>query len=352
MTLVLGEQPPSLRSERNYMKTADLIKQIEKTAMLCGAASWDNCGVQIPSTKKEVRRIALALDPTEETISTAVKQGAEFILTHHPLLMKPKYLNKLDTHFSIVSTLITHNICLYSAHTSLDANPEGPAGWLARALGLENCKLLGTTHKFETEAVAFTLSKNTATSSLLYEWETLPYIVTVRHVDQMINVTYNKEYRSAVLARLAADLDELPIFTPSTPDAPASKLGFGTIGTLPEPVPFEVFTKNLAAHVDRNYWIQSGSLPETVHKVAYCTGSGSDFAPKAFSLGADIFITGDVKYHAALDTTGCILDVGHFSLEEEMMRQFALQLAGELDDVEIFFLPAQDPMRLVGPFAQ
>lgn len=334
------------------MKTADLIKQIEETAILCGAASWDNCGIQVPSRKEKIRRLALALDPTEETIQAAINQDADFILTHHPLLMKPKYLNKLDTHFSIVSALIKNDMCLYSAHTSLDANPDGPAGWLARALDLQECKILGATCTFEPEAVAFTPKQDLATSTLLHEWEQKPHIHSVRHVEQMLNVTYNKEHRGAVLAQLAADLDELPIFIPSTPDTSSRALGFGTVGTLPKPVSFGIFAEQLASVVDRDYWVISGPTPETVTKVAYCTGSGSDFAPKAFAMGADVFITGDVKYHAALDTTGCILDVGHFSLEEEMMRQFALQLASELDDIEIFFLPAQDPMRLIGPFAE
>lgn len=334
------------------MKTTDLIKKIEETAILCGAASWDNCGVQIPNRRKKVQTLALALDPTEYTIQTAIAQGADFVLTHHPLLMKPRYLNKLDTHFSIVSALIKNDMCLYSAHTSLDANPEGPAGWLARAFELQNCKLLGTSCTIEPEAIAFTPSHDIAASSMLYEWENNPKIHSVRHIDQMINVTYSKEHRSTVLAQLAADLDELPIFIPSTPDTGSLSLGFGTIGTLPKPVSFGIFAEQLASVVDRDYWVQSGPTPETVSKIAYCTGSGSDFAPKAFAMGADVFITGDVKYHSALDTTGCILDVGHFSLEEEMMRQFALQLAGELDDIEIFFLPAQDPMRLIGPFAE
>ncbi|WP_027361006.1 Nif3-like dinuclear metal center hexameric protein [Halodesulfovibrio aestuarii] len=334
------------------MKTADLIGKIEDTAILCGAATWDNCGVQIPNRRKNVQKIALALDPTEETIQAAIAQGADFILTHHPLLMKPRYLNRLDTHFSIVSALIQNDICLYSAHTSLDANPEGPAGWLARALELQDCKILGASCTFEPEAIAFTPSRKTAASSMPYEWENHPHIHCVRHVEQMINVTYNKEHRSTVLAQLAADLDELPIFIPSTPDTAPRSLGFGTIGTLPKTVSFGIFAEQLASVVDRDYWVKSGPTPESVTKIAYCTGSGSDFAPKAFAMGADVFITGDVKYHSALDTTGCILDVGHFSLEEEMMRQFALQLATELEDIEIFFLPAQDPMRLIGPFAE
>ena len=56
-------------------------------------------------------------------------------------------------------------------------------------------------------------------------------------------------------------------------------------------------------------------------------------------------ITGDVKYHTALDADICMIDVGHHSLEEEMMRRMALLLAGELPGTDVFFVPSASPLR-------
>ena len=88
-----------------------------------------------------------------------------------------------------------------------------------------------------------------------------------------------------------------------------------------------------------------GTPPALVRRVSYCTGSGSSMWPAAAALGADVHITGDVKYHTALDADICMIDVGHHSLEEEMMRRMALLLAGELPGTDVFFVPSASPLR-------
>ncbi len=65
---------------------------------------------------------------------------------------------------------------------------------------------------------------------------------------------------------------------------------------------------------------------------------------KAFGLGADVFITGDVKYHPAQESVGAVLDVGHFSLEEEMMRRFSVLLGEDLGkEVDVKFFSGRNP---------
>ena len=93
----------------------------------------------------------------------------------------------------------------------------------------------------------------------------------------------------------------------------------------------------------------AGALPERIRRIAICPGSGSSLAPEAAARGADLLITGDLKYHTALDLPLPVLDVGHFSLEEEMMRRFALQLKENVSDVAVQFVPAQDPLAPFSP---
>ena len=66
---------------------------------------------------------------------------------------------------------------------------------------------------------------------------------------------------------------------------------------------------------------------------------------EAWTKGADLYITGDVKYHAALDCRGCLLDVGHHSLEEEMMHEMQKLLAKRLEGVDTVFIPSSSPFR-------
>ena len=90
-----------------------------------------------------------------------------------------------------------------------------------------------------------------------------------------------------------------------------------------------------------------GDVPEKITRAAYCTGSGASLLPEAERSGAQIYITGDVQYHAALDARICVLDVGHHSLEEEMMRQAAQMLAGRLTGADFSFITSVPPMRRV-----
>lgn len=65
----------------------------------------------------------------------------------------------------------------------------------------------------------------------------------------------------------------------------------------------------------KNLRIVNNNSDSLVKKIAFCAGSGADFISLAEASGADILITGDVKYHNALDSNIIIFDVGHFESE-------------------------------------
>lgn len=50
-------------------------------------------------------------------------------------------------------------------------------------------------------------------------------------------------------------------------------------------------------------------------KIAFCAGSGSEFIQEAFENGADAFVTGDLKFHTALESPITVFDIGHFESE-------------------------------------
>lgn len=121
--------------------------------------------------------------------------------------------------------------------------------------------------------------------------------------------------------------------------------GFGVVGELPEALSSEALREALLPWIAGSSPRLAGSLPERVRKVAICPGSGSSLAADAAAAGADVLITGDLKYHSALELPLPVLDVGHFSLEEEMMRRFSYHLKNILSEVTVVFVPAQDPLR-------
>jgi len=128
--------------------------------------------------------------------------------------------------------------------------------------------------------------------------------------------------------------------------------GFGCVGRLPEPLSLEALLTQLAQHISLDGANLSGLPVEhgrPFKRVAYCPGSGPSLVQAAAEAEADIFITGDVKYHSALDTPLPLLDVGHHPLEEEMTRRFALLLSERLSGVHVHFIPSTNPIRRAMP---
>ena len=64
---------------------------------------------------------------------------------------------------------------------------------------------------------------------------------------------------------------------------------------------------------------------KTIQTVGFCAGSGSDFIS---STPCDAFVTGDLKYHTAVETNKVVYDIGHF--ESEIL---SIGLLRELADI-------------------
>ncbi|MBU2539359.1 MAG: Nif3-like dinuclear metal center hexameric protein [Proteobacteria bacterium] len=103
------------------------------------------------------------------------------------------------------------------------------------------------------------------------------------------------------------------------PAAPEQNPGFGKIGSLPAPVSSEQFLNSLLTALDTPGVLIAGTLPETIHTVALCGGSGSDLAETARNMGAQVYITGEVKHSVARwaeDAEFCVIDAGHYPTEK------------------------------------
>lgn len=103
------------------------------------AENWDAPGLVAGRADREVRRILFAVDPTREVIDEALEWGADLLLTHHPLLLKP--VNSVAaTSFKgeAVHRLIEGGCALLTVHTNGDSAVGGVSDVLADALGLRN----------------------------------------------------------------------------------------------------------------------------------------------------------------------------------------------------------------------
>ena len=91
---------------------------------------------------------------------------------------------------------------------------------------------------------------------------------------------------------------------------------FGMIGKV-NTSDLKAFAKDISQKLNTTVRL-TGNPDKEINVCAVCSGSGSDFAGIAKSKGADVLITGEVKYHQALDCQNddfCIIDAGHFPTE-------------------------------------
>jgi dinuclear metal center YbgI/SA1388 family protein len=101
------------------------------------AQPWDAVGLVCGDPQAPVGRILFAVDPVETVLDEALDWGADLIVTHHPLLLKPVHAVAADTFKGrAVHRLITGGCALFTAHTNADVADPGVSDALAAALGL------------------------------------------------------------------------------------------------------------------------------------------------------------------------------------------------------------------------
>ena len=79
---------------------------------------------------------------------------------------------------------------------------------------------------------------------------------------------------------------------------------------------------------------------ETVRKIAFCAGSGSEFIKLAKDNDADCLVTGDVKFHTAIESEIVLFDIGHYC-SEIVILPVLKQIIG--NEVEIVYAKECDP---------
>lgn len=96
------------------MKAYELTSWLEKKYPAAAARDWDNVGLLTGDDTREISHVFLALDLTEETLAEAVKNGADMILTHHPMIFSG--IKKINNHSFTgrkILTLIQKGIVYY-----------------------------------------------------------------------------------------------------------------------------------------------------------------------------------------------------------------------------------------------
>ncbi|MBK5274294.1 MAG: Nif3-like dinuclear metal center hexameric protein [Desulfuromonadales bacterium] len=352
------------------MKTAkisDIAGIISKIAPVSLAESWDNPGLQVGDPTATVSRIMVALDATSSVIESALLSGCQLLVTHHPLIFKPqKSISAATPLGKSIHTAIRGGLGIVSMHTNYDIAEGGLNDVLAVRLGLTACTPLQVTSGQElVKLVVFVpeghleqlrtalfphadslgvyrdCSFATAGQGTFTPQEgSRPFIGTTGTLEKV------QEYRlellldrtrlpQAVKTLVAAHPYEEPAFDIYPLHNQGYVRGLGRIGHLPEATTLADYAAWTAARLDAPGTRFVGDPAASVHKVAICSGSGASVMRAAARSGADVLVTGDVKYHEARDAGDlgiALIDAGHFPTEIIMAAAVRDQLLQRLSN--------------------
>lgn len=126
------------------MKCAEVIQILQQRAAETYACDWDNVGLLVGSRSKEIKKIYIALDATDEAVTEAIAVGADLLLTHHPLLFRGiKRITDEDFIGRRIIAMIRADLSYYAMHTNFDV--MGMADLAAEKLKLTDCVPLEVT---------------------------------------------------------------------------------------------------------------------------------------------------------------------------------------------------------------
>lgn len=368
------------------MTTArDLMNYLEGYFPLNLAAEWDNSGLQFGHPDKKVHKVLLALDVSAEVVSMALSARVDMIITHHPFIFSGiKNIDFSQPFGSVIAQLIQADVVLYAAHTNLDRGAEGLNQHLAERLGLQHITLLDNDFQeknykvvtYVPPAHADTvrnammaagagfigsysdcsfMSKGVGTFKPLSG--THPYIGSVNRLEKTEEVRLETIVPAELLQQVVEQIKVVHPYEEAAYDVfsltmPANYYSFGRVGILETGLSLQELAVQVKQKLQLSHVRVIGALQGRVHKVATVSGSGASFISKAASSGAEVLVTGDLKYHEAQEAERrglCVIDAGHQGTEHiavDLLYDF-FRRNGQFTSAEFFKFAASDLMQII-----
>jgi dinuclear metal center YbgI/SA1388 family protein len=337
------------------VKCQVIMDAMDKLAPRSLAENWDNVGLLVGSPAQTVNKILISLDVTKAVVEQAVKDDVDLIITHHPVIFKSISAIRTDLpQGQILSGLLKANIGVYASHTNLDIVSGGVNDALAATLQLcdveplaisstENlCKLVvfvPETHmKIVGEAIMTagaghignyshcSFTTNGIGTFLPLEGSN-PFVGNTGKLEcvkesRLETIMPEKVSKSVIKAMLKVHPYEEAAYDIYQLINSGKKLGLGRIGKLATPMLLADFARQVKTALGIQSVNVVGACDTLVKKVAVCGGAGASLLHKAAFAGADVLITGDVKYHEGQDAVAvgmAMIDAGHFATEQPVL---------------------------------
>jgi dinuclear metal center YbgI/SA1388 family protein len=337
----------------------DVIAKLNVWAPQAYQEEYDNSGLIAGDANAPVTGVLVSLDCTEAVVQEAIDAGCNLIVSHHPIVFKG--LKKLTGKNYVERTVIKaikHDVALFAIHTNLDHVPTGVNKRIGDLLGISKPRILRPKEDTLNKLVAFVPSSHVnEVSQALFDAgagsigdydscsfrtkgvgtfrggeDSNPFVGVPgsRHEEEeeMVSVVVpNHLLGNVVSSLMAVHPYEEPAFDVLPMKNSNHVLGSGMIGELRTPEEINAFLKRIKATFNCGSIRHTAPVKDTVQRIAWCGGSGSFLLGDAKSAGADVFITGDFKYHEFFDADGSLViaDIGHFESEQftkELIHEF------------------------------
>ncbi len=353
------------------MKIKEIVSALERFAPLPLQDGFDNAGLQIGLTDAEATGALLCLDVTEAVLDEAIALGFNLVIAHHPLIFKGyKSITGRDYVERCILKAIKNDLVIYAAHTNLDNAPGGVNFKIAEKIGLKNVRVLESKENVLVKLVTFVPAAQaeevrkalfSAGCGCIGNYDSCSYNLegegTFRaqegthpfcgktgelHTEKEVRIeTVLPAYRKAeaVKALVAAHPYEEPAFDIYPLQNTWPQAGAGVIGELDAPETELEFLKRIKKTFEAECLRHNKLTGREIRTVALCGGAGAFLMPLAIRNRADVFITGEIKYHDYFGHESDILlaEIGHYESEQytkeifytiirDLFPNFAVQL--------------------------
>lgn len=332
------------------MIVEDVIHHLEKLAPLAYAEDFDNVGLLVGDKTAKLKGVLVTLDTLEAVVDEAISKNCNLIVSFHPIIFKGlKKLTGKTYVERVVMKAIKHNIAIYSMHTALDNAFQGVNAMICNQLGLENKQILMpqpetikklTTYVPKNEAETLRTALFNAGAGSIGNYDNCSFNTegygtfkgneassptignigeTHTEAETKITVTFAKHLESKVLkALMDTHSYEEVAYEIVTIENKNQHIGMGMIGELATPLPETDFLNHVKTKMKTKCIRHSSFLNKNIKKVAVLGGSGSFAINAAKAVGADAFVTADLKYHDFFSAENSILlaDIGHYESEQ------------------------------------
>jgi dinuclear metal center YbgI/SA1388 family protein len=384
---------------------SDLTGWLEQFAPPSLAESWDNVGLLWGDPTSPVHRVMTCLTVTPTTAAEAIREKAELIVSHHPVLFREVKRIRADlAETGHLWNLARAGIAIASPHTAFDNTHQGINDLLCRRLGLldvaplrpiapksnattnltsmatapRSCKVVVFTPEADREAVlagAFEAgagqigayqecSFGVPGEGTFFGTEASHPAVgprgrreTVRELrlEVICPAAQLASVLTAIRARHSYEepaIDVYPLHESGAESQPQGGAGAGRLGRYVEPrrlAEFAGFVSRGLGHIAVHV---VGDPNWPVLRVAVACGAGDDFLTDAARAGADVLLTGEARFHRAIEAEALgigLIAAGHYATERPGVEDLAQRLVLAFPSLTVWPSQSeQDPFRVVG----